>query len=76
VDRAQLLFEEGLPLAGMVDRGLSLDIDLFSRGGIKVLQKIRRQGYNVLVKRPAVSKSERVVLLLQALGRLALRRAA
>ena len=76
VDRAQLLFDEGLPLAGMVDRGLSLDIDLFSRGGIKVLQKIRRQGYNVLVKRPAVSKSERVVLLLQALGRLALRRAA
>jgi squalene synthase HpnC len=76
VDRAQGLFEKGLPLAGMVDRGLSLDIDLFSRGGMKVLQKIRRQGYNVLVKRPAVSKSERVVLLVQALGRLALRRAA
>jgi len=76
VDRAQLLFDEGLPLAAMVDRGLSLDIDLFSRGGMKVLQKICRQGYNVLAARPAVSKLERVGLLVQALGRLALRRAA
>jgi phytoene/squalene synthetase len=76
VDRAQTFFDEGLPLARLVDGGLSLDIDLFSRGGMKVLQKIRQQGYNVLSKRPAVSKMERVGLLVQALGRLALRRAA
>ncbi len=76
VDRAQALFDEGLPLAGMVDRALSLDIDLFSRGGIRVLDKIRRQNYNVLAQRPAVSKVERVTLLLQALARLAFRRAA
>lgn len=76
VDYAQRLFEEGLPLAGMLDRRLSLDIDLFSRGGMKVLDKIRAQGYDVLAARPHVSKSERVRLLLASLARLAVRRAA
>jgi phytoene/squalene synthetase len=43
---------------------------------MKVLQKIRRQGYDVLARRPVVTKLERAGLLLQALGRLAVRRAA
>src|SRR6202022_4503192 len=45
---------EGLPLAGMVDRRLALDIDLFSRGGMRVLEKIEQQGYDVLAARPAI----------------------
>jgi len=76
VDYAQALFEQGLPLAGMVSRRLSLDIDLFSRGGMKVLEKIRARNYDVLSARPAISKTERVLLLLASLARLARRRAA
>ncbi|MBI5283134.1 MAG: squalene synthase HpnC [Candidatus Solibacter usitatus] len=76
VDYAQRLFEEGLPLAGMLDRRLSLDIDLFSRGGMKVLEKIRAQGYDVLKARPSISKLERVALLAGGLLRLAGPRAA
>lgn len=76
VDYAQALFEQGLPLARMVDRRLALDIDLFSRGGMKVLAKIRAQDYDVLSRRPAISKTERALLLLESLARLALRRAA
>lgn len=76
VDYAQALFEEGLPLVARLDRRLSLDIDLFSRGGMKVLSKIRAQGYDVLSARPHISKSERVRLLLASLARLAVRRAA
>jgi len=76
VDRARALFVEGLPLAGMVDRRLSLDIDLFSRGGMKVLDKIEAQGFDVLKARPAVSKIQRVQLLFGALLRMAVRRAA
>ena len=34
---------EGLPLSGMVDRRLALDIDLFSRGGMRVLDKIQER---------------------------------
>ena len=76
VAKARELFEEGLPLARTVNRRLSLDIDLFSRGGMRVLDKIERQGYDVLSARPAISKAERVGLLLRSLARLAQWRAA
>jgi squalene synthase HpnC len=76
VQRARELFQEGQPLPGMVDRRLALDIDLFSRGGLRVLEKIRQQGYDVLRARPAISKPERVRLLLQSLARVAFSRAA
>jgi len=76
VDRAQSLFEEGLPLAQMVDRRLSLDLDLFSRGGMRVLEKIRELDYDVLSGRPSISRGERVRLLVGAMARIAFRRAA
>ena len=76
VEVARALFLKGLPLADRVDRRLAIDLELFSRGGMKVLEKIERQDYNVLSARPAVSKVERVVLLLGALSRRAFRRAA
>jgi squalene synthase HpnC len=76
VGRAREFFLEGLPLAQKVDRRLALDIDLFSRGGMRILDKIAEQGYNVLSQRPAISKLERVGLLLGSLARVALRRAA
>ncbi len=74
--RARELFLEGLPLVGMVDRRLALDIDLFSRGGMCVLDKIEQRGYDVLSARPAISKTERVRLLLRSLARVAVARAA
>jgi len=76
VGTARRLFLEGLPLVGKVDRRLALDIDLFSRGGLRVLEKIERQDYDVLRARPAISKAERVRLLLEALARAAFSRAA
>jgi squalene synthase HpnC len=76
VDRARALFLDGLPLSGMVDRRLAVDIELFSRGGMRVLDKIAAQGYDVLSRRPAISKTERVWILLGTLARAALARAA
>jgi squalene synthase HpnC len=76
VDKAGELFVVGLPLARMVDRRLALDIDLFSRGGMRILEKIQDRDYDVLRRRPAISKVERVGLLLRSLARMALRRAA
>jgi phytoene/squalene synthetase len=70
------LFAKGLPLVDRVDRRLALDIALFSRGGMRVLDKIEQQGYDVLAARPAISKTERVRLLLGTLVRLAFSRAA
>jgi squalene synthase HpnC len=76
VEKARALFLEGLPLSRMVDRRLALDLDLFSRGGLRVLEKIARLNYDVLAGRPAISKAERVRLLLGSLARTAFRRAA
>jgi squalene synthase HpnC len=76
VAKARELFVEGLPLSRMVDRRLALDIDLFSRGGMRILDKIEKQDYDVLRARPAVSKIERVWLLLFSLVRVAFRKAA
>ncbi len=69
---ARELFLTGLPLAGQVDRRLSIDLELFSRGGLKILDKIEQQDYNVLRSRPSISKVERVGLLLGAITRRAL----
>jgi squalene synthase HpnC len=76
VARARELFAAGLPLSGMVDRRLALDIELFSRGGMRVLEKIEERDYDVLRARPAISKMERVWLLLRSLARVAFARAA
>ena len=76
VGKARELFLEGLPLSGMVDRRLALDLDLFSRGGLRVLEKIEQRDYNVLAARPVISKAERVRLLLASLARMAFLRAA
>jgi squalene synthase HpnC len=76
VEVARKLFREGLPLARMVDRRLAVDLDLFSRGGMRVLDRIERQGFDVFSRRPAISKTDRVRLLLGALARTALRKTA
>jgi phytoene/squalene synthetase len=72
VDRARELFVAGLPLARMVNRRLAVDLELFSRGGMRVLDKIEQQGYDVLSRRPKISKVERAGLLIGTLARVAL----
>jgi len=64
------LFHKGLPLIKTVNRRLSLDLALFSRGGLKILQKIRDHDYDVLQQRPCISKAERAGILLQCLPQL------
>lgn len=75
-DMAFDLFQRGLPLADMVDRRLAVDLDLFSRGGLKMIEKIERRRYDVLSGRPAISKIERVGMLLQAILRRGFSKAA
>jgi squalene synthase HpnC len=65
------LFAEGLPLAGRVSSELRVDIDMFSRGGIAVLDSIEAIGYNTLQHRPSIGKGRQARLLGRALvGRL------
>jgi squalene synthase HpnC len=76
VARTHQLFQKGLPLSTMVNRRLAIDLDLFSRGGMRVLERIERQDYDVLRARPSISKAERVGLLIGSLLRVGFRKQA
>jgi hypothetical protein len=39
------------------------DVELFIRGGLSILGKIERRGYNVWSARPALAKWEKAALL-------------
>ena len=65
--RTRALFAEGMPLAKMVDTRLSVDLEMFSRGGIAVLDAIEAAGYNTLHHRPSIGKGKQARLLGRAL---------
>jgi len=66
VTRAREWFQRGLPLIKMVDKDLAVDLDLFSRGGLEILNCIERQDYNVLAARPSISKPRKLWLVARA----------
>jgi len=71
VARTREWFHQGLPLASEVDKHLALDIELFSRGGLEILNAIERQGGDVLTRRLAISKPRKLWLIARAaLGKL------
>ena len=65
-DFAMTLFRQGAPLAASLDRSARLPVALFTRGGVAVLDAIRRQDYDVLASRPYLSKSRKARLLATA----------
>ena len=67
IARTRALFDEGMPLARMVDGRLSVDLEMFSRGGLAVLHAIEAMGYDTLHTRPSVGKGKQVRLLGRAL---------
>jgi len=70
VERARRWFQQGLPLSRRVERELAVDIELFTGGGQEILNAIERQGYDVLAKRPVISRPRKLWLVLRAaLGR-------
>ena len=68
IARTRELFEEGLPLSRKVQGKLSVDLEMFSRGGLAVLDAIEAMGYDTLNRRPKVSKGKQVRLLGRAIG--------
>jgi squalene synthase HpnC/squalene synthase HpnD len=67
IARTRALFAEGVPLAKMVDARLSVDLEMFSRGGIAVLDAIEASGCNTLHHRPSIGKGKQARLLGRAL---------
>src|SRR5262249_47561403 len=71
VERARDWFRQGLPLVSKVDKELAIDLDLFSRGGLEILNTIEKQSFAVLGRRPVISKPRKLALVARAaLGKL------
>jgi len=66
--RTRELFAAGMPLERLVAPELRTDVELFSRGGLTVLDAIESIGYNTLQHRPALSRARKMQLLGRALG--------
>lgn len=67
VERSRALFVEGAALEPLLARRVRLDIALFSRGGEEILRLIERQGYDVLTRRPSLSRGRKVALIARRL---------
>ena len=66
VRRTAELFVEGKPLLSMVGKDLSRELKLTWSGGTRILQKIHDQNYDVLTKRPALTRLEKLELLFRS----------
>jgi squalene synthase HpnC len=64
VDQAAGFLRRGLPLVRIMPPELQLDVALFIRGGLAILDSIRRQSFDVWSSRPRISKKEKLQLLL------------
>ena len=69
VQRARQFLQDGLPLVTRLPGRLQVDIDLFARGGLKILDRIEGLQFNVWKERPVVSRFEFAVLFLQSFVR-------
>jgi squalene synthase HpnC len=65
--RTRRLFETGRALISRVPPELAIDIDLFTRGGLAILDKIKARGFDVLSRRPRLSKPAKLGLFARAL---------
>ncbi len=66
VHDARRRLQAGIPLVESVPKPIRVDISLFIRGGLAVLDAIERGGYNVLTRRPVVTRGKKLRLLLAA----------
>ncbi len=63
IARTRELFAIGRPLVTRIPSELAVDVDLFSRGGLAILRRIEKCGYDVLSSRPSLSKAAKARLL-------------
>ena len=66
VQRTAELFVEGKPLLSSIGKDLSRELRLTWNGGTRILQKIHKQDYNVLIHRPALTTLDKLGLLFRS----------
>lgn len=66
VTRTRELFRKGKKLSRTLKGWAKLDITLFTKGGVKILDAIENQNYDVYSKRPVLSKTMKFLILLES----------
>lgn len=75
VERTRELFVRGLRLLDRVRGRLRIELALFSRGGLAILDSIEKQGYDTLSARPTISnRAKRRLITSTMIGLLSERR--
>ena len=72
VERTRHIFRQGAQLLDHIDGHAKTDVALFTRGGMAVLDAIEKQDYNVLKRRPSLSRLKKAWLLLSTWTRMKL----
>ena len=67
--RARELFDEGFPLADHLGRRLAIKVELFSRAGTAVLDRIEGLRWDTIALRPTVGKRVHLSLLARVMAR-------
>jgi phytoene/squalene synthetase len=74
VERTRRWFAEGRALVAKVPRPFAVDLDLFTRGGLAILDRIEAAGFNVLRARPSLGRGTKLWLLGRAVWGLGMAR--
>lgn len=70
VDRTRDMFLKGSELLKLIKGILKIDLKAFTKGGLAVLDGIQKMDYDVLLKRPVVSRRLKLKILIEALASL------
>lgn len=74
ITRVRDLLAEGRALVPRIPGPLAVDVDLFSRGGSAILDRIEARGYDVLSARPSLTKWTKLCLLGRAIASMTMAR--
>lgn len=67
IERTRQLFYEGAALPSLVDKDLRLELRLVWFGGMSVLRKIEKVGYDVFHRRPVLNAGNKIMILVRGL---------
>lgn len=73
VDFTESYFQKGLPLLVSISGRLKLELKATYAGGTGILTKIRKTGYKVCERRPQLSFTDKILILLKILAPLGLK---
>ena len=73
VERARELFARGKPLCVSVSGRLGLELRAVWMGGVRILERIEANDYDVLARRPVITSSDKLRILFGALSKEAFR---